>query len=494
MKTNKIITYISVLLLAAVVFSCEDFLDINPQQAVDAEQVYNDHNGVTNALNGAYSIVAGGNFYAGTSIFHSDLVANSGEMNWIGTFIQYRQMDWKAMDTNDGFIAGKWNQAYRAIDIVNNVLDNLDVVQEAHRARVEGEAKFLRGIMYLELVRFFAASPYVGGAANNQDGVPLVLSPTPTSGITDAHYVSRASVSAVYDQILTDLGSAKTLLTAAGIGTGAGSNGGRATPTTAAAFLARVYMDMENWPNAAAEANEVINNLGGYGALNDTPREAFNNDEYTSEDVFMINQNATSHAGQANAGIGTFFASLEGYGRGDVHISTSHFEHFEEGDLRTTLTDDPSIIDISNVPGMYYIGIGTDPGNVMSSKWGKFDANINVIRLAEMILTRAEANFRNGTAAGAPPIADINAIRNRAGLGPLTPANLNLQEIRDERYRELCFEGHQLHDVRRFRENVTVPSGADAGTVLPWNHPRLVLPIPQREIDVNSNLTQNPGY
>ncbi|MFP4468368.1 MAG: RagB/SusD family nutrient uptake outer membrane protein [Bacteroidales bacterium] len=493
MKTNKIITYISVLLLAAVVFSCEDFLDVDPQQAVDAEQVYDDHNGVVNALNGAYSIVAGSNFYAGTSIFHSDLVANSGELNWIGTFIQYREMNWKTMDPNDGFITGKWNQAYRAIDIVNNVLDNLEVVNEAQRARVEGEAKFIRGIMYLELVRFFS-SPYVAGGANNHDGVPLVLTPTPTSGITEEDYVSRSSVSAVYDQILTDLGSAKTLLTAAGIGTGAGDNGGRATPTTSAAFLARVYMDMEDWPNAAAEANEVINNLGGYGSLNDIPRAAFNNDGYTSEDVFMINQNATSNAGQANDGIGTFFASLDGYGRGDVHISSSHFERFEEGDLRTTLTDDPTIVDISNVPGMYYIGVGTNPGNIMSSKWGKFDANINVIRLAEMILTRAEANFRDGTSIGAAPIADINAIRHRAGLEDLAPANLDLQEIRDERYRELCFEGHQLHDIRRFREDVIVPSGSDQGTVLPWDHPRLVLPIPQREIDVNSNLTQNPGY
>ncbi len=493
MKTNKIISYIGVLLLAALVFSCDDFLDLDPQQAVDAEHVYNDHNGVVNALNGAYSIIAGPQFFAGTSIFHSDLLANSGELNWIGTFIGYRQMDWKTLDPSEGTITAKWNQAYRAIDIVNNVLNNLDVVQEGHRARVEGEAKFVRGILYLELVRFYA-SPYVGGAANDHDGVPLVLTPTPTSGVTDEHYVSRATVSAVYSQILTDLGDAKTLLTNAGVGTGAGANGGRATPTTAAAFMARAYLDMENWGSAAAEANTVINNLGGYGALNDTPREAFNNDEYTSEDVFMINQSSTSHAGQANDGIGTFFASLEGYGRGDVHISSSHFDRFEEGDLRITMTDDPTIVDIGNVPGMYYIGIGTDPGNIMTSKWGKHDANINVIRLAEMILTRAEANFRDGSSVGAAPIDDINAIRNRAGLDNLNPADLDLHEIRDERYRELCFEGHQMRDVRRFRESITVPSGDNAGEVLPWNHQSLVLPIPQREIDVNNNLTQNPGY
>lgn len=488
MKTQKLFIYLSFFLLTGLVVSCDDFLDIEPQLAVSDDAIYGDHEGVLNALHGAYALVASSNLYAGTSVFQSDLVANTGELNWIGTFIQYRQWNWKAMDPNDGFVSGKWSTSYKAIDLCNNILASLDVVNDAHKARVEGEALFIRGILYFELVRFYAL-PYVAGQSNDHPGVPLVL--TPTAGITEENYPSRATVAAVYNQILADLTGAKTLLSDF---TSAGANGGRATASTSAAFLARVHMAMENWSAAASEANTVINNLGGYAALHATPRAAFNNDEYTSEDVFMINQNPTSNAGQANTGITTFFASLPGLGRGDVYASQDFFDMFDDNDLRIQVTNDPGIGSIADVPTMFYVGVGTDSGNRMSSKWGKHDANVPVIRLAEMILTRAEANFRAGSAVGAAPLDDVNIIRDRANADDVW-VSLTLNDIREERFRELAFEGHAIHDLRRFRGSVVAPSGSPfVGQTIPWNDGRLVLPIPQREIDVNHNLVQNDAY
>ena len=491
MKNMKIIRYILSILIITAFYGCEDFLDVQPQQAVDATTVFEVHSDVENALYGAYERIAGAQLYAGTSVFHSDLVAGEDrDLWWSGTFVGYRQMAEKAMDPNDGTITAKWSRAYQAINTVNTVLHNLNVANEDARARIEGEAKFIRGIMHLELVRFYA-SPYVAGESNDHPGVPIMTQPTIV--IEDAQNVSRASVNDVYQAILTDLQDAKTLL--AGLPTHAGANSGRATSTVAAAFLARVHMDMENWEQAADEADFVINNFGGYGALNIVPRGAFNNIEYTTEDVFMIRQDPTSNAGQANDGIATFFASLDGMGRGDVDIEPDHFDRYEPGDLRSTLTDDPQVRIIEDVPGMFYIGIGTKAGRVRSSKWGKHDANIPVIRLAEMILTRAEANFRKGgTPVGADPIDDINAIRGRAGVAPWDAADLSLNLIRDERFRELCFEGHTLHDLRRFRGSIIVPRGPFAGQEMQWNDPRLVLPIPQREIDTNPNLVQNEAY
>lgn len=488
MKTNKIITFILATLMVTALQSCDNFLDVEPQQSVSDATVYSSHEGVINALNGAWERIAGPQLFAGTSIFHSDLVANQNDMSWIGTFIGYREMNWKTLSTTDGTISAKWTRAYHAIDLANNVLANLDLVRAADRDRVEGEALFIRGIMYFELVRFYAL-PFVKGDGNAHDGVPLVT--TPTTGITDDSYPSRASVAAVYQQILSDLNAAKGKL--AGLGTGAGANGGRATSSVAAAFLSRVHLAMEEWQLAAQEADFVIGNFGGYGALNPTPRAAFNNDEYTSEDVFMINQNSSSHAGAANDGIATFFASLPGMGRGDLNVTQAHLDRYEAGDLRATVLDNPDIVTIADVPTMFYIGVGTDAGNIMSSKWGKYDANINVIRLAEMILTRAEANFRNGSAIGAAPLADVNAIRERAEAQPWT--ELTLERIYEERKRELAFEGHMLHDMRRFRGSTVAPSGSThVGQTLQWNDPRLVFPIPQREMDTNPNLTQNSAY
>lgn len=487
MRTKKYLKIIAGLSLMLGFISCDKFLDIEPQQEVDDFTVYTSHEGVVNALNGAYSLIAGPEIYAGSSVFHSDVVANSGDLSWLGTFIGYKQMNWKSMDPNEATITAKWMAAYEAINVTNNILAHLDIVNEDNRGGVEGEAKFIRGILYFELVRFYAL-PYVKGAANDQPGVPLMLSPV--IAISDITYPSRASVNDVYAQIVADLTDAKLLL--AGL-VHSGDNNGKATASAASAFLARVYMAMEEWDLAANEANFVIQNFGGYIALNSTPRAAFNNDDYTSEDVFMIHQNAVSNAGEANDGIATFFASLPGLGRGDVMINESHFAIYGENDLRGVITDNPVAERIADIPGLFYYGVGTNGGNINCTKWGKHDAYIPVVRLAEMILTRAEANFRNGSAIGANPLDDINAIRNRAQADVWT--EVDLAKIREERYREICFEGHALHDMRRFRGYTLGQSGSPyAGDTIRWNDPRLVLPIPQREMDVNSNLEQNSAY
>lgn len=481
MKKINITKALSILALVFLISSCDSLLDIEPQQSIFAEDALS-HEGILNTLYGAYERIAGPELFAGSSIFHSDLLADDGDAQWAGTFIGYRQMGWKELDPNDGTITAKWLAAYRAINSANVVLKNLNLVNEGSRASVEGEAKFIRGIMYFELVRFYSL-PYEAGSQNTQPGVPIVLEPYADLP-SDAANVSRATVNAVYQQVLNDLRDAKSMLDP----DIAGGNGGRATSTVASAFLSRVYLQMGSYEEAAQEATLVIDQFGGESALNSTPRAAFNNDNYSSEDVFMIVQNMTSNAGQANDGIGTFFASLPGYGRGDFRITARHLARFEEGDLRGKVQESVPGNSISVVLDMHYIGTGTRRGFTMSSKWGKFDANINVIRLAEMFLTRAEANFeKGGTPVGDLPVNDINVIRNRAGLDDVPSVDRDI--IRKERRLELAWEGHRLHDVRRWKETVY-----DGDTPLAYDSPRLILPIPQREMDVNPNIQQNAGY
>ena len=106
-----------------------------------------------------------------------------------------------------------------------------------------------------------------------------------------------------------------------------------------------------------------------------------------------------------------------------------------------------------------------------------------VIRLAEMYLTRAEANFRQGTTVGATPLADVNLIRRRAGLPDLT--TVDLAAILKERASELAFEGNNLFESQRLKKSIATTA---------WNSPTLIMPIPQREMDVNKKLVQNSGY
>lgn len=494
MKTIKYFILLGAIGITTLFTACEKTLEIEPELGIDYDLVYVDAAGVKLALDGAWSLVGSSELYAGTSIFQSDLLgANTNQfLIWDGTFIAWRNMYRKSLDPNDGPVAGKWIVAYRAINITNNVLANLDKIStdplNPERRRVEGEAKFIRGILYFELVRFYAQA-YGFTPANTHAGVPIITVPVQT--YEDITFPPRASVAAVYARILSDLGDAKTLLAAGR----AGANRGLATSTNASAFLSRVYFSMLDWPNTAAEATIVITEFGP-DALNTTPRAAFNNPGYTSEDVFMVRQNLYSHAGGANSGIATFFASMPGLGRGDVRIQAAQLALFGPGDLRGGIENNPVARVINEISRMYYWGHGTRPGRRRTTKWGRFDTNVPVIRLAEMYLTRAEANFMARTNTGDTPINDLNKVRARANATPIAaPGDITLALIRADRYRELCFEGHKLHDMRRWRGQVIAPPGSPyAGQTLLWNDPRLVLPIPQREIDVNPALVQNPGY
>ena len=110
---------------------------------------------------------------------------------------------------------------------------------------------------------------------------------------------------------------------------------------------------------------------------------------------------------------------------------------------------------------------------------------VNLFRLSEMFLIRAECNQRLSTAIGDTPLNDYNAIHERAGLA--AKASVTLDDILYERRLELAHEGFKLHDMKRLKQNV--------GN-LPYNDPKLVYPIPAREIAANPALAdqQNPGY
>lgn len=123
---------------------------------------------------------------------------------------------------------------------------------------------------------------------------------------------------------------------------------------------------------------------------------------------------------------------------------------------------------------------------MLTGKWRHLYKAIPVIRLAEMYLTRAEANYRKGGAQTGPntPLQDVNIIRERIGLTPLG-AIASANVIVKERFLELAFEGERFFTVKRLK--LTVNGRA-------YNDPRLIFPIPQREIDLGNALPQNEGY
>jgi len=444
---HKIFLYAALLVL----FACSKKLDTTPTQSIDRAAALNTSSDVLVALTGAYADLGVSNFYGGYPFVGAELLANAGELNWSGTFQQFTQINNKAIPVDNSFVTNTWLAGYTAINDVNNVLSALSVVDSSKRDRVEGEAKFIRATVLFDLVRLYAKNWSDGDPATNE-GVPIVL--VPTASITAANQVKRDKVADVYVQVLKDLADAEAKIPA--------KNGFYASKVSAAALEARVYLQKGDYTNAVQAANRAITvgTANGF-ALKSAYADAFPNNvsANTSEDVFAMQVTTSS-------GTNSFQTFFSANSRGDIQINPAHTALYETGDARLTL---------------FY----TSGGSKYTGKFDYLYGNVHIIRLAEMYLTRAEANFRLGTTTGDSPLNDVNLIRARVKLPALTAPQLTLAAILKERKLELAFEGIALHDIKRTQGAV----GA-----LPWNSPKLIYPIPIREIRANPNLSQNAGY
>ncbi len=458
-KINKFLLITSAVFLFT---SCQKALDVEPKQTVDAAKALENDQDVNSLVIGGYSIMGGGNLYGTDLLMMPDLLGSEGTCTWRGTFQSPKHIANKVMLRDNADATLIWTSAYRTINIANLTIENLDKVKDADlKTQLEGEALFMRGIMHFELIRLFAL-PWGATAGNTHLGVPIKLTGTKTADDAFA-MLPRNTVKDVYAQVITDLTKAATLLPDDG-------DTKRATKYTALAFLSRVYLQQQNYPAALAAANNVIGS-GNY-RLNASVSAVFSN-KNTAESIWEIQQNEQNNAGTANNGMATFFASMPGIGRADVRIAPAFISgNYPANDLRKT--------------EWYYIGTGARPGNTYCSKWSSFSQNLPVIRVAEMYLTRAECNLRLTSAVGDLPANDLAKVKNSIRTNSIAAAVPVLADVLNERFIELAFEGQRIHDLRRLR----MPTGSFA-----WNADKLIMPIPQREIDATSGvLVQNPGY
>jgi starch-binding outer membrane protein, SusD/RagB family len=445
-KIQSIIAIVAFLMAS----SCQKELDLKPHQSLLSTEALSTDENIKIVLVGAYAALRSDYDHGGIILRNSELTGADGEISWQGTYNAPREMYNHQIISANGDVTSQWMDGYNTINICNNILSVIDTVIPDDRARVEGEALFIRSLVYFDMVRFFAL-PYEAGGANTQYGVPLVL--TPTLIISDALKVGRNTVQEVYTKVITDLERAATLLPDA--------NGEYATVGAANALLARVYLQKGDFAKARDAANKVISS--DLYSLTSTYAKAFNNTDYSTEDIF----GAVFTAKDGLNPMTEFWSTTDYGGRdGDIEIMQKHLDLYQADDARLALFWE----------GNY---------GMRSGKWNTKYGVVNLFRLAEMYLVRAECNERLDTAIGDTPLNDFNMIHTRAGL----PAaeSVTLDDILYERRLELAHEGFKIHDMKRLKLDVEG---------MPYNDPMLVYPIPEREISANPAIAnqQNPGY
>jgi hypothetical protein len=420
-----------VCLLLVTGLGCDGKLDVTPGQNLSPDQIQTPAD-VKAVLFGAYKSMQHYNAFGERYLLIADLLGSAGQVSFVGTGTEYRDIYKKEQVAQSSIAAGIWQQSYIIINGANVVLERLNLLDAGERDAIEGEARFIRGITYYELVSFFAL-PYSAGNTSGNDALPLVLEPIVAYN-PDRDNKPRARVEEVYNQIIRDLTAAAAKLPAS-----YNDNKGRATKYSALAFLSRVYLAKGDYMAAATAASDVITN-GGF-ALTPAFDKAFNNISNSSEDVFAIQQNSQSNAGTTDNGLTSMYAaySLQPSGRGDVQVDTNIYPLYHYGDARKAF-----VYSGTSIAG----GTGDFTG-----KWKDYYKAIPVIRLAEMYLTRAEANARLAMTVGnKTPLEDVNTVRRRSNADTLFAVTAG--QVVEERFRELAFEGDWLWTRKRLKMNV----------------------------------------
>jgi len=507
-----------ILIIASVITSCAK-LDEVPKSQISNESFYQTQSDAVSAVQSVYNDLNHNSSGDHASIYNRLLVlavamstddnvpglrATNPDVRSIAAFTQ--------TSTNTRYYE-LWRQHYEAINRANAAIEKLPSIKQGDQTvinRLVLEAKFLRGLLYYNLVRLWGP-------------VPLIVQPT--SSVTGLN-VPRADTAAVYQQIVSDFTAAKALPIKY-----TGTDAFRATSGAANAFLLSVAITRRQWSNAVSIYNTITS--GGYGyALLPNYADIFSSSKkFTAEHIFdanYISDGTGNMTGTGNSNIlGYIAAPVNGYVVGggvgaDADAPIAPLRGlFSAGDKRADATFKDSILTtVNNKLVKTYSPHFTkflDPSsgvNLLNN-----GINFPIIRYAEVVLFYAEAQNELGNTTEA--YNAINQIRNRAGLPNLT-AGLSKDDFRDalfqERKLEFVYEQIRWFDLIRtngsgkklFAKALKAldPNGT-SGTVGSPNYDPAgwvqikskvtdehftLLPIPATELTTNTNLTQNTGW
>jgi len=466
----------SVVILSLTFSSCTKQLDLNPKSSLNTNDALSTMEGVQSAIVGMYAKLRDVDYYGRSLYIYGDLSANDVYLS-ISNSNRYFATFQRTYASNDANITAMWTAMYSTIARANNIINSVDAVSgdQSQKDIAKGSALFIRALGYFDLVRIFA-KPYNQGNGS-QAGVPVVL----VSDVTK--YPARNTVGEVYAQIISDLNSAKTLLSATSASTKV-----TASKFAASALLSRVYLYKGDNANAISEANTVIANTA-YAVTPAANLASFYTTPGTAEEIFTVKFNATESLGSDN--LGQIYLKP---GYGDIRVSSDLTAIFDKvNDVRYTSFIKP------------FTG---SPSELQNNKFAGQDGNLGmystkVLRLSEIILNRAEAENKAG-GQDTQALADLNRIRTKRGLTALSglSGTALLNEILAERRREFMFEGQRFFDL--MRNGITMErsfcnsplSVSSPQCSLTATDPKTLAPIPQAEIDANPSLKgqQNTGY
>lgn len=505
---KKISLYIISLLLLA---SCSDsFLDLYPESKLNDKNFFQTEGHFDQALTGVYealrAVVGKAGFLMGEQ--------RSDNAHYVRNEVDRGQRPAEEIadftdDATNQHTEQFYKDCYSSIAKANTVLDRIQdkSFSESFKKKIIGEAKFLRAYFYFELVRYY------GEVSLHLEEVTL----------PEKSFLPRSSVSDVYNSIINDLKDAIEKLDNPSF-----PQDGRVTKGTAKMLYAHVLMTKPDRDYATAEQNlrdimkmgyDLIEYADLFDAKHKNSIESIFEVQYKAGDTGQQSEYIyrmmpltndgvaiTGIAGSNNTSNGGFVIPtqemVDSYEPGDKRLNISIAVAVGKRDAQSNIMEIDDVLevgdpDIGNYPSFcYFVNKYRNP----HEKINNTDDNWPVYRYPDVLLSLAECLLQQNRAGEA--VEYVNKVRNRAGLADV--ATVTAEIIANERRHEFAFENKRWHDLVRTGQAITVMTeyGNRMKALYPYIEARaynvtkdkLIFPLPYRELQVSSQLYQNPGY
>lgn len=469
----------NIILLSLVVFaSCEEG-DLSPQPADEftPDTFYQTPSDFLAAARGMYSGLLSGAYYGGSYLSRPDIMADNTILTQIGRrsnqfFFEWRyqpQASWNLM-----------NAAYIVTNRANRIITSIDNLQDgADKDNFLGEAKAVRALALFDLTRLYGKIPTQSGDAEGSLGMNIVTSVDPN------FEEIRPTVQESYDFIISELEEARTLI--------ASDNGvSRFGLDGVNALLSRVYLYTGQYDLAVARANQVSTPVASRSEFSDIWT-----DSNAAGVILKIDQDRNLDG----VSVGVEWSQTGDSGLiPEYSAPLSFYSLYSDTDIRQTayfqiLADANG--DLYNAITKYYGEAGQVNGVV----------DPKLLRAGEVLLNKAEAQYRSSSFSDAEALATLNELRSARYANFSSPdesGSALLEAILFERRLELAYESHRFFDLKR--QNLPVERSTTEGeffdgtgtpadrTSLPAGDHRFQLPIPQSQINIFPEYQQNPGY
>ena len=465
-----------------LIVSCEDFLDQMPSSALPAQESIQTVEDLQTAVNGVYDRLNSFDYYSGDFIPLGDLRGDDMTFNPALNANQISPVARYQYDKNSVYAENFWSAPYVSIGRINDILNVVGIVtietgEEDQYNDLLGQLYGLRALCHFDLVRMFCQLPTA-----LHDGMTMESA---NSGIPIADKVFeidykpvRNTLRETYDLILADFDKAIDKLNPAPDIT---SSYGYINVWATKALKARTLLYLGSYSQALSVAEDVINNADASGYRLAEITEYYDMWAKTAQPEFLF-EVVTSILYNAQRNSIGYYSDPDGYGEFALTDEFATWLLSFNTDIRSLMTS----IKVNNQG----VGRGYYPNKYPGREQSLYVNNPKVIRMSEVYLIASEAAFHDGNQTKA--LQYINELREKrfTVASPYTTVTLN--DILNERRKELFAEGHRSWDV--WRNQRSLINRDFSLNPVNYDNYRTLVAIPQRETDISPELVQNPGW